>query len=149
MPARLHHRAALRAEMVAALVAAGALAACGDSTPAARSSGEDAQTARTAVRAPPPVRPAAGAATRRTVVRRLRGRRVAVGDRDVALDPATLTCVGVGRPTAGGRAPTWPRFRCVQPTFPPGATVGPDLVFSVDVRAGGALVVSGARLTRY
>jgi hypothetical protein len=154
MSARLHGSGALRAELIGALISVAALLGCGDSG----NSGEDARPTardggRPTSRAPAaPTRPQAShppGITREAVLRRLRGRRVAVGDRRVALDHGTLTCVGLGRPGRAGRAPTWSRFRCVQPTFPPGTVVGPDIVFFVEPRRGRAMRVSGARLTRY
>ena len=99
----------------------------------------------------PAVRPApAPTATRAAMLRQLRGRRVVVGARRSALDPAPLTCDAAGPARRRGGALTWARFHCVQPTFPPGATVGPDLVFFAEPAGRGrGLHVSGARLTRY
>lgn len=90
------------------------------------------------------------AETRDAVVGRLDGRRIAVEGRVVRLDRTTLVCGGVGRP-AGRRhaAPAWTRFRCVQPTFPPGAVAGPDAILFVEPRAGRRLVLTGARFADY
>lgn len=84
------------------------------------------------------------------VMRRIAGRRIAVGDRKVRVDPGTVVCGGVGAPAAGhdGR-PAWSRFRCLQPTFPPGSVAGPDAVFFVEPTGPRTYTVTGARLTRY
>ena len=100
------------------------------------------------VATPAPAPRARGARTRRTVLRRLAHRTVRVGHRRVRLDPSTLTCTGLGRPGWIDGAHAWTHFRCVQPTFPPGAVVGPDAIFVVS-GAGSRLVVSQARFTTY
>jgi hypothetical protein len=146
MSARLHVGGALRAELQAVLIIAVAgILGCG---------GGDAETGPTepqrVITVPPPAaRPPAPRLTHAAVLRRLRGRRVRVGHRRVRLDPATLTCVGVGTRGGTGRAHTWTRFRCVQPTFPPGATVGPDVIFFVEPGRHGTLKIGQSRLTRY
>jgi hypothetical protein len=113
--------------------------------------------------APAASRPGAGAGTRRDgvdaegvawpkdrLLRRLDGRRVRVRGQAVRLDPATLTCGGVGRARPGRHgAPAWTSFRCIQPTFPRGAVAGPDLVFTVVPTGARRFAISGARLTRY
>jgi hypothetical protein len=149
MSARVHFGGALRAARLATIAMIVALVGC------AGGAGDDGQRdpATTADRSMPKAvrRPApAPAMTRQAVMRRLRGRRVVVSDRRVPLDPATLTCVGVGRPRRHGGAPAWSRFHCVQPTFPPGQTVGPDVVFLAETTATrGGLRLVGARLTSY
>jgi hypothetical protein len=94
---------------------------------------------------------ASGAAwTRAELMRRLPGRRIHIGTRTVRVDAATVTCTGVGSPTerrAG--APAWPRFRCVQPTFPPGSVAGPDAIFYVAPVDRTRLAVTGQQLTKY
>jgi len=84
------------------------------------------------------------------VLRRISGRRIRVAGRVVRIDPATVTCGGLGGPAGrpGGKA-VWTRFRCVQPTFPKGTLVGPDVIFVAEPRGERALDVSGARLTHY
>jgi hypothetical protein len=95
--------------------------------------------------------PAPSAAwTHDTVLRRIAGQRIVVGGRTVAVDPSTVVCGGLGAPAATrrGRA-AWARFRCVQPTFPPGSVVGPDAIFFVQPTGPRDFKVTGARLTRY
>jgi hypothetical protein len=102
--------------------------------------------------AEPTATPAARAVpwTRAKVLRRLGGHRVRVDGRAIRLDPGTLTCGGVGaaRPGRGG-APAWTRFRCVQPTFPPGEVAGPDLVFTLRPTGRVAFELLERHLTRY
>jgi hypothetical protein len=93
-------------------------------------------------------RPAA-AWTHATVLRRLAGRQIRAGGRTVKIDPGTVTCVGVSVPTRREGRPAWTAFRCVQPTFPPGAVVGPDAVFDVRPTGETTFAVVGARLTHY
>jgi hypothetical protein len=84
------------------------------------------------------------------VLRRLDGRRIRVADRTVRIDRATLTCGGVGRPQSRvGGEPAWTRFRCVQPTFPPGEVAGPDAIFLAEPTGPHTLAVTHRRLTRY
>lgn len=103
----------------------------------------------------PPAGDAAAAApawTHARAMRWLTARRVRLPGprrRSVPLDGATLTCVGVGRPSRVAGRPAWRRFRCVQPTFPEGAVVGPDVVFFARPTDGGGLAIEGVRLTRY
>ena len=88
--------------------------------------------------------------THATVLRRVDGRRLRVAGRTVGIDASTVTCVGVGRATARSDAqPAWSRFRCVQPTFPPGAVVGPDLIFLVEPTGPSGFVVRDPHFTRY
>jgi hypothetical protein len=140
--------------VVLAVLLALAANACGDSArerhdarPPGGGSGQP--TARPAT---PRQRPAGDrvAWTRVAVLRRLEGRRIRVGGRTVGIDPATVTCGGVGRPTTRVRGePAWIRFRCVQPTFPPGSVVGPDVIFVVEPTGPRTLVVRERRLTSY
>jgi hypothetical protein len=84
------------------------------------------------------------------LLRRLRGRDVRVDRRTVRVDPATITCTGVGPPARRtGGEPAWTRFRCVQPTFPPGAVAGPDAIVVVRPTGSRTLVVEAERFTRY
>ncbi len=149
MPARLHVGGALRAAHLATTAAVVALLGCGGGG-VDEDGGGRATTVRTpAHRAATPPAPRA-VMTRKAALRRLRGRQIAVGGRRVALDPSTLTCVGVGPARHRGGTPAWSRFRCVQPTFPPGVTVGPDVVFVAEPSGTRQrLHVRGARLTRY
>jgi hypothetical protein len=87
--------------------------------------------------------------TQRRMLRWLSGRRVAVAGRTVPIDGATLTCMGIGRPSRVGRVLAWTRFRCVQPTFPAGSVVGPDVLFFVTSTSRDALAIEHARLTTY
>jgi hypothetical protein len=130
--------------VVAAMLGAGA---CGGGTPARRAS-------------PTPQRggggQAGGAAAPRVawthdeLLRRIAGQRIVVGGRTVRIDPDTVVCGGVGRPTAQRDGhPVWSRFRCLQPTFPPGEVVGPDAVFFAEPTGARAFRVAGARLTHY
>jgi len=136
-----------RAGLAPVLAALALLTGCGG----ADGGGEPAATtpATTGSGASPRATPGA-AVTQQELRRRLRGVRVVVGRRRVALDLATLTCVGVGGRAAGaGSHGAWRRFRCVQPTFPPGETVGPDVVFFAEAEGAGGVRVSGARFVRY
>jgi hypothetical protein len=93
----------------------------------------------------------AGAAwTKDELLRRLAGRRVAIGDRTIRVDASTVTCGGTGRPAGrrGGR-PTWRRFRCIQPTFPAGSVAGPDAIFVAAPVDRAQLRVTDRRLTAY
>lgn len=84
------------------------------------------------------------------VLRQLAGHRLRVGGRTLRIDPQTLTCGGVGRPTSRvGGEPSWTRFRCVQPTFPPGSVAGPDAILVVEPTGRRSFAVTSRRLTRY
>jgi hypothetical protein len=147
MPARLHVWGALRAvcQTTIIIVVAVLVGACGRGDDRG---GETTARPRHRATTPPPA--PARRMTRDAALRALRRHRVAAGGRTVALDPATLTCVGVGPGRKRGGRTTWARFRCVQPTFPPGVTVGPDVVFIVEAAPSGhGIRVSGARLTAY
>jgi hypothetical protein len=129
------------------------VAACGDGKPAAPGAAK--------TRAPEAAAPAAGrpnqarpprhprAWTQETVLRRLDGRRIIVAGKALRLDGSTLVCGGVGRPARRRGSARWTRFRCLQPTFPPGAVAGPDAVFLVEPASGRRLVVRDARFTGY
>jgi hypothetical protein len=140
--------------LVLAVLMALAANACGDSPHERHDArppggGSGRPTARPAA---PPQRPADDrvAWTHAAVLRRLEGRRVRVGGQTVRTDAATLTCGGVGVPTTRVHGePAWIRFRCVQPTFPPGSVAGPDLIFIVEPSRARTLVVSERRLTSY
>ena len=84
------------------------------------------------------------------LMRRLHGRRLRVGGRSVRIDRDTVACGGVGRPARRvDGAPAWTRFRCVQPTFPPGAVAGPDAIFIVEPTGRHEVAIRARRLTRY
>jgi hypothetical protein len=124
-----------------AVVAAG----CGGSD---RESAERPAAARTAT-APARI-PHAVPWKQDDVVRRLAGRSITVEGRTIRVDVATLACTGVGRAAARvGGEPAWTRFRCVQPTFPPGAVAGPDALFFAEPTGPQSLAVRGSRLTTY
>jgi hypothetical protein len=112
-------------------------------TPATRSDAAPAPAAT-------PVAPGGMAWPQAKLLRRLAGRRVAIGDQVIRVDAATVTCGGTGRPAGRvhGR-PAWSRFRCVQPTFPPGSVAGPDAIFFVQPVDRTRLVVTERRMTRY
>jgi hypothetical protein len=136
--------------ILGALVALGANG-CGGSPPG-RPDASRTPERRTPQPAEAPSGPAhAGVAwTHDALMRRLDGRRLRVGGRTVRIDPATLTCGGVGRPAGRMHGqPVWSRFRCIQPTFPPGAIVGPDAIFIVQPTGAHELVIRERRLTRY
>jgi hypothetical protein len=134
--------------VVVAVLGAGA---CGGGTTAPRPSptqhrGGGSQAGGTATPAPAP----RVAWTHDKLLRQIAGRRILVGGRTVQIDPDTVVCGGVGRPAAQQRGrPAWSRFSCLQPTFPPGAVVGPDAVFFVQPTGGRTFDVVGARLTHY
>ena len=125
-------------------------AGCGDGSSAPRATPE-ARSDAPARRSRPPRRSQPRVAwTHAAVLRRIDGRRIRVADRTVRIDRGTVACGGVGRPAARRRGePAWTRFRCVQPTFPPGSVAGPDAIFVVEPTGRRTLRVTGARLTRY
>jgi len=119
--------------------------ACGNSEPAHDTGTGAGRPSSTAAPARPVV-----AWTREAVLHGLDRRRVPVRGQSVSIDAGTLTCVGIG-PAAmrvGGR-PAWTRFRCVQPTFPRGEVVGPDLIFFVEPTGPRSFLVRAPRLTTY
>jgi hypothetical protein len=87
--------------------------------------------------------------THATVLRRIAGRRIAVAGKSVRIDPATVTCGGIGAPVRRNGHREWARFRCLQPTFPPGSVVGPDAIFTVQPGGPRGFTVADARFTRY
>jgi len=153
-------RRAIAAVLVAAALAGGA-AACGGNGPASPRStspqaGGPQRTAPAMPTETPRERRAAGpsghppvAWTIARVVRRLAGRRIEVEGRSVPLDADTLTCGGEGPELRRAAQPAWTRFRCLQPTFPPGGLAGPDAVFIVQPTGPRAFVVRGGRFTAY
>src|SRR3954468_2473644 len=104
-----------------------------------------------ALAASPPATAHAGHAywSKSFLIDRLNGRRIAVGHSTVALRADTLTCAGEGRGVVRGRSRMWKHFRCIQPTFPKGALVGPDALFRVHVTSARRYVISNARMARY
>lgn len=137
---------------LAALLVLGGLvlAGCGDRAPERRPAATS--TAAPSAATPSHPRPARGGAawTRKKVLRRIAGRRIRVQGRIVRVDPDTVTCGGVGRAagSVGGKG-AWSRFRCVQPTFPAGAVVGPDAIFFVEPRDARSVELTASRFTRY
>jgi hypothetical protein len=132
------------------LLATIAVAGCGHPGSASRADGTPTAAARAPHRrATTTVRPGT-AWPRAKLLRRIAGRRIRVSGRVVRVDPATVTCGGIGGPVSGAAADkAWTRFRCVQPTFPAGAIAGPDASFVVEPRGPRALQVSAARLSHY
>jgi hypothetical protein len=134
--------------VVLAVLGAGA---CGGGSVARRGSPTQhrsggSQAGATATAAPAP----RVAWTHDKLLRQIAGRRLVVGGRTVRIDADTVVCGGVGQPTAQSRGrPAWSRFNCLQPTFPPGVVVGPDVVFIVQPTGPRTFTVVGARLTHY
>jgi hypothetical protein len=88
--------------------------------------------------------------TRDAVLRHIAGRRVKAAGRTIRIQSDTVTCGGVGRPSRRRRdRPAWTRFSCIQPTFPSGSIVGPDLIFVVQSVAPHRLVVTRRHLASY
>jgi hypothetical protein len=84
------------------------------------------------------------------VLRRLDGERITVEGRPVRLDASTLTCGADGPPDARIRGrPAWARFRCTQPTFPPGVLAGPDAEFELTPVESRGYEVARARFSAY
>ena len=130
-----------------------AAAACGDDDPAAPRATPRPEAAggapATPASRPGPARRSV-AWTHAELLRRLEGRRVRVRERTVRIDGGTVACGGVGRPARRKQGePAWTRFRCVQPTFPPGSVAGPDAILIVEPVGPRAVVVTGRRLTSY
>src|SRR5215210_3041208 len=76
------------------------------------------------------------------LIDRLNNRHLEVAQRVVVLRADTLTCSGEGMGVVRRRARMWKHFRCIQPTFPPGALVGPDALFRVHVGAARRYVIT-------
>jgi hypothetical protein len=84
------------------------------------------------------------------VLKRISGRRIEAAGQTIRVDASTVTCGGLGRPSQRDQANlSWTRFRCIQPTFPPGSVAGPDLIFVVQSVAPHDLVVTRRRFTSY
>jgi hypothetical protein len=84
------------------------------------------------------------------VAKRIAGRGIALARGTIRIDADTVTCGGLGRPVSRRHDQLrWTRFRCIQPTFPPGSVVRPDLVFVVQSVAPRDLVVTRRHLTSY
>ena len=155
MFARGHDGMAWGATLAAALLLA--VGACGGSDssrhakPAHRSPTPVPSPTTTAPPTPAQHAPRPGPPrTHDAVVRRIVGRSVRVDGRVVRIHADTVVCTGLG-PAAGrvhGRA-AWRRFRCLQPTFPPGSVAGPDVIFVLESVAPDRLIVTDARLTHY
>jgi hypothetical protein len=118
-------------------------------------SGSDSprRTATPAVASPTPggsAVPPGPPRTLRAVLGDIRGRAIEADGRTVRVDPRTVVCGGVGRPSGRrhGR-PAWTRFRCIQPTFPAGSVAGPDLIFTVRSVPPGDFVVTDRHFTSY
>jgi len=156
---RQHHGHAARAALLPSLLIAVALgaSACGGTgdtdapRPKATPAGHGEKAVPTASPSPsaralqpgPPRTPDA-------VLRRIAGRRIKVAGRTIRVDADTVTCDGLGRPSQRrGDQRTWTRFRCIQPTFPPGSVAGPDLIFVVQSVPPRDLVVTRRYLTSY
>lgn len=86
---------------------------------------------------------------RSKLMRRIANVRVRVERRVIRIDPATVVCGGVGRPRVVEGVARWRRFRCIQPTFPPGALVGPDAIFLVHPMGRTRFRITDARFARY
>jgi hypothetical protein len=136
--------------LAALLVLAGlVLSGCGDGGPERRPAATP--TAAGTAATPSATRPPGGTAwPHERVLRRIAGRRIQVEGRPVRVDPATVTCGGIGTPAGSvGGEDAWTRFRCVQPTFPAGAVAGPDAIFFVEPRGPLRFVVAESHFTRY
>ena len=105
--------------------------------------GRDASAA-TAVTAPPSVY-----WPRSKLMRRIANVRVRVEGRVIRIDPATVVCGGVGRARVVRGVARWRRFRCIQPTFPPGVLVGPDAIFLVHPMGRTRFRITDAHFARY
>jgi len=137
--------------LAALLVLAGfVVSGCGDGAPERRPAATP--TAADSAATPSATRPAGGGTAwpHERVLRRIAGRRIRVEGRSVRIDPATVTCGGLGTPAGvvGGKD-AWTRFRCVQPTFPAGAVAGPDAIFFVEPRGPRRFEVAESHFTRY
>jgi len=86
--------------------------------------------------------------TKRYLFQRLEGKRVAIGSKRVPILLDTLACEGEGPGVVRNGARAWKHFRCTQPTFPPGALVGPDAIFRVHVLGRTAFLITDARFAR-
>jgi hypothetical protein len=82
------------------------------------------------------------------VQRMLVGARSRAEGRVVPIDPSTLTCGGEGRGWRRRGVRLYRHFDCIQPTFPPRALAGPDLLFRVHVAGRTRYIVSGAHFAR-
>jgi hypothetical protein len=137
--------------LAALLVLAGLVVpGCGDGGPERRPAATPTAAAGTAT--PSATRPATGGTPwpHEKVLRRIAGRRIRVEGRMVRVDPATVTCGGLGTPAGSvGGEDAWTHFRCVQPTFPAGAVAGPDAIFFVEPRGPRRFEVTESHFTRY
>jgi len=149
----------VQAALVVALLLPATLgaSACGDGggveAPRRTATPAGARESRTPTASPSPSGRAIRTGPPRTleaVLRHIAGRRIKAAGRRIRIRSDTVTCGGVGRPSRRRRdRPAWTRFRCIQPTFPPGSIAGPDLIFVVRSAAPHRLVVTRRHLTRY
>jgi hypothetical protein len=86
--------------------------------------------------------------TAATARRRVGGSSVAVGSRQMKVDPTTVVCWGVGRPERRGTARLWRRFDCLTSTFR-GARAGPDILFTLEPTGPATFRVLNARFSSY
>lgn len=87
--------------------------------------------------------------TARHAERILDGKRVLVDGKRIRLDRATLVCGGAGRSRGKGRRRTWSHFRCIQPTFTPSGSAGPDALFLLHAVSRTSFLITDAQLTHY
>jgi hypothetical protein len=150
---------AVQAALLAALLFPATLgtSACGDAgttdAPRRTATPAGARESHTATVSPSPSGRALRTGPPRTadaVLRHIAGRRIKAAGRTIRIQSHTVTCGGLGRPSRRRRdRPAWIRFRCIQPTFPPGSTAGPDLILVVRSVAPHRLVVTRRYLTSY
>ena len=86
---------------------------------------------------------------RAKLMKRIANVRVRVEGRVIRIDPATVVCGGEGRPRVVKGIARWRRFRCIQPTFPPGVLVGPDAIFLVHPMGRTRFRITDAHFARY
>ena len=86
--------------------------------------------------------------TAATARRRVGGSSVAVGNRQMKVDPTTVVCWGAGSPERRGTARLWRRFDCLTSTFR-GAQAGPDILFTLEPTGPTTFRVLNARFSSY
>jgi hypothetical protein len=87
--------------------------------------------------------------TKGYLFQRLEGKRITIGSKRVPVRLDTLACEGEGRSVIRHGARAWKHFHCTQPTFPPGALVGPDAIFRVHVVGRTRYLITDAHFARY